>query len=149
MSTPQIHASVIRGEDGAQDLFTTVSYPSSQHSFAAQWLQAIWMFSADIEFTPCGQETGINYVARYEDYVKRTREGLRKQDSWALELFKYWDSILFPHADDSLGQSAEGDHAAADAERDEVDAAFNVSGGPSPSVSGIVSRSAYLRRYST
>ncbi|KAK6966844.1 hypothetical protein R3P38DRAFT_2815694 [Favolaschia claudopus] len=71
------------------------------------------MFSADILFTPCGEETGINYQALYEDYVKRLREGLRLEDSWALELFRYWDSVLFPNADDSLGQSAAGDQAAA------------------------------------
>ncbi|KAK7013571.1 hypothetical protein R3P38DRAFT_3206971 [Favolaschia claudopus] len=92
------------------------------------------MFSADILFTPCGEETGINYQALYEDYVKRLREGLRLEDSWALELFRYWDSVLFPNADDSLGQSAAGDQAAADAEKDEVDAAFNVSGHRAPSI---------------
>ncbi|KAK7021528.1 hypothetical protein R3P38DRAFT_2780751 [Favolaschia claudopus] len=75
------------------------------------------MFSADILFTPCGEETG-----------------LRLQDSWALELFHHWDSILFPNTDDSLGHSAAGDQAAADAEKDEVDAAFNVSGRRSSSV---------------
>ncbi|KAK6988974.1 hypothetical protein R3P38DRAFT_3227890 [Favolaschia claudopus] len=147
----KIHASMIRGEHGAKGLFTnrgpnrprarTVDKihhitRTSSGAIANAAVLAIRMFSADILFTPCGEETGIKYQALYEAYVKRLREGLRLQDSWALELFHHWDSILFPNSDDSLGHSAAGDQAAADAEKDEVDAAFNVSGHRSPSVNG-------------
>ncbi|KAK7013084.1 hypothetical protein R3P38DRAFT_3008277 [Favolaschia claudopus] len=136
----KIYASAIRGEHGAKGLFSdkgpylpranTIAKihritRTSTGAIANSAILALWMFSADTDFTLCGDQTGINYAKRYEEYVKQLREGLRKKKSWALELFKHWDNVLFPNSDDSLGQSAAGNSAAEQQERDEAAAAFN------------------------
>ncbi|KAJ6458160.1 hypothetical protein DFH09DRAFT_1115577 [Mycena vulgaris] len=61
--------------------------------------------------------------------------GLRDGKCWARELYTYWDSIIFPHANDSLGQVVS---ASQQVEQDELDDTMDVfddalSASPAPS----------------
>lgn len=55
--------------------------------------------------------------------LERICVGLRDGKRWARELFTHWDSIIFPHANDSLGQVVSASHQA---EQDELDDAMDV-----------------------
>lgn len=87
--------------------------------------QAIWLYSPDTQLTQEGDETNIDYKTRFFRYMRRICEGLRDETDWAKGLFQYWDSILFPNAEDSFGQAASANHHAEDAEDDEMDEVFS------------------------
>ncbi|KAJ6489984.1 hypothetical protein C8R45DRAFT_1213365 [Mycena sanguinolenta] len=61
-----------------------------------------WAASADIELTPIGAETGINWQADFEKYVKYLLNGLHKRKASVLKIFREWDEIFFPDTDSSL-----------------------------------------------
>jgi hypothetical protein len=85
------------------------------------------MLSADTKLTERGDQTGINYRQRHAAYAQRLRDGIRNNKAWAVDLLKYWDSILFPNNDDSA--DASGAPGGEDDEMDLVDEAFD--GAPS------------------
>ncbi|KAF7324391.1 hypothetical protein MVEN_02645000 [Mycena venus] len=109
----KIHASIIRGPNGAVGLFSGKSKrPSAKtvekmykiHHTALGAISnsaslAIWMHSADTQLTEIGDETGINYRERQIYYLQRILDGLANDKAWALDLVAYWDRILFPDAD--------------------------------------------------
>ncbi|KAJ7448975.1 hypothetical protein FB451DRAFT_1375214 [Mycena latifolia] len=84
---------------------------------------AIWLHSADVELVQIGNQTEINYAKRYEIYLARICRGLRMRKRWARDLFTYWDSILFPHAEDSLGENLSTNQQA---EQDELNEAMDI-----------------------
>jgi hypothetical protein len=43
--------------------------------------------------------------------------------TWARDLFVYWDSILFPHSEDSLGENLSANQQA---EQDELNEAMDI-----------------------
>ncbi|KAJ7347477.1 hypothetical protein DFH08DRAFT_868078 [Mycena albidolilacea] len=131
----KIQACILRGPDGAKGLFSNHPHRpqakcvekihhirrTSTGAIANAATLAVWLFSADLKFVEHGEETGINYVQRYSDYVQRLREGVSKNKPWAIDLLKYWDDVLFPDADNSVAAgTGEGD----DAEMQSVDDAF-------------------------
>ncbi|KAJ6483197.1 hypothetical protein C8R45DRAFT_1075505 [Mycena sanguinolenta] len=63
---------------------------------------AVVAASADIELTPIGAETGINWQADFEKYVKYLLNGLHKRKASVLKIFREWDEIFFPDTDSSL-----------------------------------------------
>jgi hypothetical protein len=73
--------------------------------FLSHYFQVIWLHSADVELVQIGNQTEINYAKQYKIYLKQICCGLRMWKRWARDLFIYWDSILFPHAEDSLGEN--------------------------------------------
>ncbi|KAJ7633506.1 hypothetical protein B0H17DRAFT_961770, partial [Mycena rosella] len=115
----KITASLIRGAQGAVGLLEGRSRMpqakcvermyrikrTSPGMIANAAVLAIWLHSADIELVQIGNQTEINYAKRYEIYLARICRGLRMRKRWARNLFTYWDSILFPHAEDSLGDN--------------------------------------------
>ncbi|KAJ6523334.1 hypothetical protein B0H19DRAFT_1201873 [Mycena capillaripes] len=115
----KIYACILRGPYGAQGLFEG-EYHLPQASCVQQihnvtctstgavstcTTLAIWMLSADTKLTERGDQTGINYRQRHATYAKRLRDGIRNKKAWAVNLLKYWDSILFPNNDDSADPS--------------------------------------------
>ncbi|KAJ7034061.1 hypothetical protein C8F04DRAFT_1183583 [Mycena alexandri] len=90
----------------------------------AVWL--IWLLSADTQlgYGGEGDETGIDYKFWFQNFQRQICEGLRDEAEWALGLMRYWDRVLFPNADDSLGQSASVNQQAVNADVEAMDAAF-------------------------
>ncbi|KAJ7343740.1 hypothetical protein DFH08DRAFT_701960, partial [Mycena albidolilacea] len=130
----KIHASLIRGPNGARGLFEGRSkrpqakciekiyhimrtLPGAIANAAAL---AIWLYSPDTQLVECGDETGIDYRKRYVQYVTQIRKGLRQEKEWATNLLKHWDGILFPHSEDTLAPSLT---ANAKAEEDKINKA--------------------------
>ncbi|KAJ7493652.1 hypothetical protein FB451DRAFT_1387808 [Mycena latifolia] len=103
---------------------------------------AIWLHSADVELVQIGNQTEINYTKRYEIYLARICRGLHMRKRWARDLFTYWDSILFPHAEDSLGENLSTNQQA---EQDELNEAMDIFD-DAPSVPSVLSASRPLRR---
>jgi len=109
----KIHASIIRGPNGAEGLFSGKSkQPSAktvEKMYKIRWTTlgtivnscclAIWLHSADTQLTEIGDETGINYRERHSYYMQRIVEALTSKKAWAVDLVAYWDRILFPDAD--------------------------------------------------
>ncbi|KAJ7718511.1 hypothetical protein B0H14DRAFT_634788 [Mycena olivaceomarginata] len=92
---------------------------STPGSIAACAILARWAVSADIELTPRGAETGINWQADLEKYIKYLQNGLDKRKASVLRIFREWDDIFFPDTDSSLGANGNG---GGDAEKQMQDA---------------------------
>ncbi|KAJ7711786.1 hypothetical protein B0H14DRAFT_3524321 [Mycena olivaceomarginata] len=92
---------------------------STPGSIAACAILARWAVSADIELTPRGAETGINWQAALEKYIKYLQNGLDKRKASILRIFREWDEIFFPDTDSSLGANGNG---GGDAEKQMQDA---------------------------
>ncbi|KAJ7821301.1 hypothetical protein B0H14DRAFT_3146734 [Mycena olivaceomarginata] len=111
----RIFASIIRGSASAdgvmerssrrpkantmQRIFGIVS--ASPGAIVASTIWAIWLCSGDDTFAPVGDVTGINYYDRYNEYLEKIFEGLRRRQKWARDLFVFWDSHLFPETNGS------------------------------------------------
>ncbi|KAJ6623751.1 hypothetical protein B0H10DRAFT_778561 [Mycena sp. CBHHK59/15] len=109
----KIHASIIRGPNGAEGLFSGKSkQPSAktvEKMYKIRWTAlgaivnssclAIWLHSADTQLTEIGDETGINYRERHSYYMQCIVEALASKKAWAVDLVAHWDRILFPDAD--------------------------------------------------
>ncbi|KAJ6529598.1 hypothetical protein B0H19DRAFT_1242676 [Mycena capillaripes] len=127
----KIYASLIRGPKGVKGLFErTPVLPVSNviqrvyhierttpAAVATCNVLAIWHFSADTHLTSSGDETKIDYKFLYRTFLRQICTGLRYQAGWALELLRYWDSVLFPNAEHSNRQAVRADIS-------EMDAAF-------------------------
>ncbi|KAJ6613971.1 hypothetical protein B0H10DRAFT_2436245 [Mycena sp. CBHHK59/15] len=112
-SVANIHASIIRGPNGAEGLFSgKAKRPAAktiEKMYKIQWTTlgaivnscclAIWLHSADTQLSEIGDETGINYRERHSYYMQRIVEALVSKKTWAVDLVAYWDHILFPDAD--------------------------------------------------
>ncbi|KAJ7346417.1 hypothetical protein DFH08DRAFT_1081173 [Mycena albidolilacea] len=137
----KIYACILRGPYGTEGLFEG-EYHLPQASCVQQIYNvtctstgavstcatlAIWMLSADTKLTERGDQTGISYRPRHATYAQRLHDGIRNNKAWAVDLLKYWDSILFPNNDDSA--DASGAPGGEDDEMDLVDEAFD--GAPS------------------
>ncbi|KAF7371553.1 hypothetical protein MVEN_00010300 [Mycena venus] len=130
----KIHASLIRGPNGARGLFEGKSKRpqakciekiyhitrTSPGAIANAATLAIWLYSPDTQLVECGDEMGIDYRKRYVEYVTQIRKGLRQEKEWATNLLKHWDGILFPRSEDSLAPSLA---ANTEAEEDEINEA--------------------------
>ncbi|KAJ7853017.1 hypothetical protein B0H14DRAFT_2354529 [Mycena olivaceomarginata] len=92
---------------------------STPGSIAACAILARWAVSADIELTPRGAETGINWQADLEKYIKYLQNGLDKRKASVLRIFREWDEIFSPDTDSSLGANGNG---GGDAEKQMQDA---------------------------
>ncbi|KAJ7024039.1 hypothetical protein C8F04DRAFT_1068796 [Mycena alexandri] len=141
-----IYVSIIRGPSGAKGLFEGNSkLPSAKvaqriHGIkrtlpgapasAATWL--IWFLSADTQlgYNGEGDETGINYKKCFEAFLRQICDGLRDDAEWAISLMRHWDEVLFPNAEDSLGQSTFTNQRAIDADIEAMDAAFRAAVAP-------------------
>ncbi|KAJ6450466.1 hypothetical protein C8R45DRAFT_1114022 [Mycena sanguinolenta] len=106
----KIYACILRGPYGAEGLFEGLQ-------------PALWWMSPDTKLTEVGNQTRINYRKRHALYAQRLRDGIRNKKSWAVDLLKYWDSVLFPNRDDSADPSRA--HGEEDDEMDQVDQAFD------------------------
>ncbi|KAJ7835029.1 hypothetical protein B0H13DRAFT_2369520 [Mycena leptocephala] len=58
--------------------------------------------------TPRGTETGINWQADLEKYIKYLQNGLDKRKASVLRIFREWDNIFFPDTDSSLAANGNG-----------------------------------------
>ncbi|KAJ7805215.1 hypothetical protein B0H13DRAFT_2488967, partial [Mycena leptocephala] len=67
-----------------------------------------WAVSADIELTPRGTETGINWQADLEKYIKYLQNGLDKRKASVLRIFRERDDIFFPETDSSFAANGNG-----------------------------------------
>ncbi|KAJ6632249.1 hypothetical protein B0H10DRAFT_2206634 [Mycena sp. CBHHK59/15] len=109
----KIRASIIRGPNGAEGLFSGKSkQPSAktvEKMYKIRWTAlgtivnssclAIWLHSADTQLTKISDETGINYRERHSYYMQHIVEALASKKAWAVDLVAHWDRILFPDAD--------------------------------------------------
>ncbi|KAJ7759512.1 hypothetical protein B0H16DRAFT_1415712 [Mycena metata] len=135
-----IYVCIIRGPQGARGLFEGKSKLPAANvnqrkyrilrtmpaAIAASGVWAIWILSADTQLSSGGEgdETGIDYQHYFETFMRQICEGLNSKAEWAFELFRYWDDILFPNAEDSLGQATAVNHQAVNADIDAMDEAF-------------------------
>ncbi|KAJ6480991.1 hypothetical protein C8R45DRAFT_1100559 [Mycena sanguinolenta] len=140
----KIRASIIRGPQGAKGLFEGKSrLPSAQviqrlytiehttpAAIAICAVLAIWLFSADTQIVPDGDETKIDYKFLFQTFLRQICEGLRDEADWALGLFRHWDAVLFPNAEHSYGQAASANRQAVHADIDAMDAAFKAAAPP-------------------
>ncbi|KAJ6459763.1 hypothetical protein C8R47DRAFT_1081161 [Mycena vitilis] len=124
-----VFVSVVRGPKGAEGLFEGLSKLSQARCLerihkikratpcviSIGSILTIWLFSPDTQLLRVGDETKINYARRHRHYVRRIREGLRDKKTWAINLLKYWDSIVFPNADKA------GEHDTMECEEPEDD----------------------------
>ncbi|KAJ7780033.1 hypothetical protein DFH07DRAFT_1055741 [Mycena maculata] len=135
-----IYACIIRGPQGAKGLFDGNSkLPAAKVSqrihdikyttpaaivSSAVW--AIWLLSADTQLSASGEgdETKINYKFYFQTFLRQICEGLRNEAEWAVELFHFWDEVLFPNAEHSLGQTTSTNHQAVGADIEAMDEAF-------------------------
>jgi hypothetical protein len=93
------------------------------HSFDAQ---AIWLLSPDTQLGSGGEgdETQIDYNFYFQTFLRQICEGLRNKSEWAIDLFRYWDDVLFPNTDHSLGQTPSVNRQAVGADIEAMDEAF-------------------------
>ncbi|KAJ7092346.1 hypothetical protein B0H15DRAFT_929841 [Mycena belliarum] len=142
-----IYVSIIRGKQGAKGLFRGKSkLPSASVIERTRHIErtslgaiadssvlkpkAIWLFSADTQLLAEGDETKIDYRHLWVTFMRQISKGLREDAAWAKDLFRYWDEILFPHADNSHSQAPSANRKAVCAEIDAMDAAFEDSVAP-------------------
>ncbi|KAJ7652624.1 hypothetical protein B0H17DRAFT_856933, partial [Mycena rosella] len=132
-----IYACIIRGPQGATGLFEGKSkLPAAKVSqriyrikrstpaaIAASGTWAIWLLSSDTQLSSDGEgdETQIDYKQYFETFLRQICEGLRDEADWAFELFQYWDDVLFPTAENSLGQNTSADRQAVRADINAMD----------------------------
>ncbi|KAJ7314388.1 hypothetical protein DFH08DRAFT_972793 [Mycena albidolilacea] len=111
----KVYAAIIRGVKSATSVMDGTSHLPKAN--AMQWIfgitnttpgaiaacavWVIWLFSADDDFAPVGEETTINYCDQHDKYLSKILEGLRLRQKWAQELFLFWDSHLFPDTNGS------------------------------------------------
>ncbi|KAJ6523406.1 hypothetical protein DFH09DRAFT_1330047 [Mycena vulgaris] len=135
-----IYASIIRGPLGAKGLFEgTSKLPAAKVSqriyrivrttpsaIAASSTWAIWLLSSDTQLSSDGEgdETHIDYKLYFETFLRQICEGLRDKADWAFDLFRYWDEVFFPNAENSLGQNNSANRQAVSADIDAMDDAF-------------------------
>ncbi|KAJ7760063.1 hypothetical protein DFH07DRAFT_957719 [Mycena maculata] len=99
----KIHATIIRGPNGAVGLFSgkpkrpAAKTIEKMYKIKFSTLGAI--VNTSILLTEIGDETGINYRERHSYYMQRIVEALASKKAWAQDLVTYWDHILFPDAD--------------------------------------------------
>ncbi|KAJ7115713.1 hypothetical protein C8R44DRAFT_983722 [Mycena epipterygia] len=88
--------------------------------------ELIWFLSGDTQLSYAGEgdETGIDYKFWFETFLRQICDGLRDEAEWALGLMRYWDDVLFPHAEDSLGESTSTNQQAIRADINAMDEAF-------------------------
>ncbi|KAJ7040606.1 hypothetical protein C8F04DRAFT_1177944 [Mycena alexandri] len=135
-----IFACIIRGPLGAKGLFEGKSkLPSAkvtqriykikctlEPAIASSAVWAIWVLSADTQLGSGGEgdETQIDYKFYYETFLRQICEGLRDGAEWAVELFRYWDDVLFPNVEDSLSQNTSVNRQALGSDISAMDEAF-------------------------
>ncbi|KAJ7107585.1 hypothetical protein C8R44DRAFT_987085 [Mycena epipterygia] len=131
---------IIRGPEGATGLFEGKSkLPSARviqriygikrttpAAIAATAIWLVWFFSADTQLSYGGEgdETQIDYKLWFRTFLRQICNGLRDKAEWALGLMRFWDDVLFPNAEDSLGQNTSTNHQAVSADIDVMDEAF-------------------------
>jgi hypothetical protein len=88
--------------------------------------QAIWLLSSDTQLGSGGDgdETQIDYKFYYQTFMRQICDGLRDEAEWAVDLFRFWDDVLFPKAEHSLGQTTSTNHQALEPDINVMDAAF-------------------------
>jgi hypothetical protein len=65
-------------------------------------LQARWTLSSDISLQEVGSSTGIQYFKDYEGYLTLLETGLRARKKTIVNIFKEWNTKIFPESDSSL-----------------------------------------------
>ncbi|KAJ7201090.1 hypothetical protein GGX14DRAFT_571664 [Mycena pura] len=75
---------------------------STPGCIAGSTIFARWAASADVEFTPRGAETGIDWQADLERYIEYLQNGLNKRKASVLNIFREWDELFFPDSETSL-----------------------------------------------
>ncbi|KAF8217344.1 hypothetical protein K438DRAFT_1748419 [Mycena galopus ATCC 62051] len=122
----KIYASILRGPQGAKGLFEGKSkLPSAniiQHmhridhmtpaAIANSAVLAIWLFSPQL--IADGDETKIDYKFLFQTFLRQI----------CLELFRFWDGVLFPNSEHSHGQTTSANQQAVCVEVDAMVAAF-------------------------
>ncbi|KAF8147226.1 hypothetical protein K438DRAFT_1989807 [Mycena galopus ATCC 62051] len=137
-----IYACIIRGPQGAKGLFDGNSrLPAAKvtqrihhinrttpAAIASSSIWAIWLLSSDTQLGAGGDgdETKINYKFYYQNFMRQICDGLRDKAEWAMELFRYWDNVLFPNAEHSLGETTSTNHQTLGADINAMDEAFRV-----------------------
>ncbi|KAJ7112314.1 hypothetical protein C8R44DRAFT_882687 [Mycena epipterygia] len=137
-----IYACIIRGPQGAKGLFDGKSkLPAakvSQRIYGIKYtapaaiagcaIWAMWLLSSDTQLGAGGEgdETQIDYTFYFHTFLRQISDGLRNEAEWELELFRYWDDLLFPNTEHSLCQTTSTNHQAIGADIDAMDEAFRV-----------------------
>ncbi|KAF7371707.1 hypothetical protein MVEN_00027200 [Mycena venus] len=133
-----IAASILRGPSGPKGLLKGESKLPCANCFQRKYrikhttpglivnsnVLAIWLFSADTTLVATGDQTNIDYHLLSVTFMRQISEGLRDGADWTKELFRYWDGLLFPNADDSLGELPSANRRAVRAEVEAMDALF-------------------------
>ncbi|KAJ7849249.1 hypothetical protein B0H14DRAFT_2765916 [Mycena olivaceomarginata] len=135
-----IYACIIRGPQGAKGLFDGNSkLPAAKvaqrihhikrttpAAIASSAIWAIWLLSSDTQLGSGGDgdETQIDYKFYYQTFMRQICDGLRDEAEWAVDLFRFWDDVLFPKAEHSLGQTTSTNHQALEPDINVMDAAF-------------------------
>ncbi|EPQ53800.1 hypothetical protein GLOTRDRAFT_139897 [Gloeophyllum trabeum ATCC 11539] len=83
-------------------------------AIAACAVLARWALSADDQLKAVGIQTGINWSADFQQYLRLLMTGLRKKKSSTLGLFRAWDEAIFPHSDTSLAKGTHPERSSED-----------------------------------
>ncbi|KAJ7795833.1 hypothetical protein B0H14DRAFT_2620571 [Mycena olivaceomarginata] len=135
-----IYACIIRGPQGAKGLFDGKSkLPAAKvaqrihnikyttpAAIAGSAIWAIWLLSSDTQLGSGGEgdETQIDYKLFFQTFLRQICEGLRNKAEWAVQLFRFWDDVLFPNTEHSLGQTTSANHQAVGEDINAMDEAF-------------------------
>ncbi|KAF7325466.1 hypothetical protein MKEN_00395200 [Mycena kentingensis (nom. inval.)] len=106
----KVFAALIRGPEGPLGVMQKQSFPPSttcmQRIYNIRYttpgaivtcaIWVIWLFSADDTPTRIGETTEIDYYDLHNRFLDKILYGLRNNQTWARELFRFWDSHLFP-----------------------------------------------------
>ncbi|KAJ6487572.1 hypothetical protein C8R45DRAFT_1097470 [Mycena sanguinolenta] len=96
--------------------------------FTCDALEAIWFFSADTQIISEGDETKIDYRFLFLSFLRQIWNSLHDRADWVIDLFRYWDKVIFPNAEHSYGQTTTALRQAVCPEVDAMDAAFGATG---------------------
>ncbi|KAJ7270549.1 hypothetical protein C8J57DRAFT_1508579 [Mycena rebaudengoi] len=90
-------------------------------AIAACAVLAIWTLSADEQLQTKGAITGIDWLARFEFYLKYLTIGLEERRASVINIFKVWDTKFFPDSDASMASHGEipGEQELMDALKDD------------------------------
>ncbi|KAJ7267360.1 hypothetical protein C8J57DRAFT_1616055 [Mycena rebaudengoi] len=76
-------------------------------AIAACTVLAIWTLLADERLQTKGAITGIDWLARFEFYLKYLTIGLEERRVSVINIFKVWDTKFFPDSDASMASHGE------------------------------------------
>ncbi|KAJ7601707.1 hypothetical protein DFH06DRAFT_1352165 [Mycena polygramma] len=87
----------VRGSETMERIFALDH--TEPGAIAGSAVLAIWALSGDTELRDRGDRTNIDYDALFDQYLEILTVGLREKSRAILNVFKEWDTTLFPNSE--------------------------------------------------